>query len=1025
MRSSSAIWTAAVAVVLVLPAFRTTEGQFSGMERPGTGSGASSPQRPSFGGGQQPEMPDYSGNSDPFSPRNNRYGSPAVRRATEPRGGYVPDSIQRDPQSGLQRPSSIIQPQDSEAELRSPISEPRSPWNAQESWNGMEGPGARRFATPIYGGSSAQRDPGWQQVQQFLANGKTLDAQQVIEQRLQKNRSLHGLMDAVTVLEGVQTDPEVYQRYRREALELARQQMSSDVNDPLPWVAAAKFSLEDEDDESFRTAADSLAARFPDDKFSHYFQGIAATHDGDWSKAEASLRRAQELGIPGENVAQWLKTAIDNQRWVWQYAWIVLWALVGWIACLAVLYLAGKLLCRSTLRSLATSQFAHPSPWQRTLGSAYRTVILLAGLFYFLSLPVLVVISIAAPLAVCYALLHVPAISLWLIALVVVVSIGSILTALSGIMACFVPLDRRLPGRQIPKNENVKLWQLVQEVAKRVDTKPVDVIWLAPSAVIGVFERGGFLRRLMNRSERVLILGAATLEGFSQRALRSVLAHEYGHFHHGDTAGGDIALRVNHAMDSFAESLIARGKVRWWHLAVQFLRFYYVLFNRLTFGASRLQEIMADRIAVTAYGPAAFEEGLTHAIRRSLEFEYWTALRLREFVRGKTPSTALLQTDERPAPIALEGIETALREIVNRETTEHDTHPSPRDRFAFAKSLGIGNPQDQGRMVWELFQDPERLCGSACKEMDAQLNAEAEVVNSITRAKLHYLGEVIKQTPSCQAYETRALIHLEVGDFDAALSDLEKSLSRAPHEIDPQIGKALTWHAAKDYSSAGRELSKLLERSEKSRTADSWFILGDCYFQLGHHAEAEGAFSKSLHLKWIAGTALLRGQARVLVGQIESGIDDFSEIVRRFPESSEAYVERGLANELAGRRDPALEDLRKATSLAVAYPRAHREYARLLLSNPLRTSEQTREAVRHARTACASALNHAKSLPVLIDALIATGEYDDACRGIDQLIDALPPDQRADWVSRREQLEVKKASQQFSSSAEVCSTVWA
>ena len=39
-------------------------------------------------------------------------------------------------------------------------------------------------------------------------------------------------------------------------------------------------------------------------------------------------------------------------------------------------------------------------------------------------------------------------------------------------------------------------------------------------------------------------MGIGLLPGFSQDSLRAVLAHEYG-LSHRDTAGGDVALRVN------------------------------------------------------------------------------------------------------------------------------------------------------------------------------------------------------------------------------------------------------------------------------------------------------------------------------------------------------------------------------------------------------------------------------------------------------------------------------------------------
>jgi Zn-dependent protease with chaperone function len=53
-----------------------------------------------------------------------------------------------------------------------------------------------------------------------------------------------------------------------------------------------------------------------------------------------------------------------------------------------------------------------------------------------------------------------------------------------------------------------------------------------------------------------------------------------------------------------------------WH----FLRLFFALFQRITLGASRLQEVIADRFAATIYGGAIFAEGLRHVTRRSVQF---------------------------------------------------------------------------------------------------------------------------------------------------------------------------------------------------------------------------------------------------------------------------------------------------------------------------------------------------------------------------------------------------------------------
>ena len=50
-------------------------------------------------------------------------------------------------------------------------------------------------------------------------------------------------------------------------------------------------------------------------------------------------------------------------------------------------------------------------------------------------------------------------------------------------------------------------------------------------------------------------------------------------------------------------------------------RAFHALFLRITLGASRLREILADEFAAVAYGGQAFADGLTHIVRRSLEFD--------------------------------------------------------------------------------------------------------------------------------------------------------------------------------------------------------------------------------------------------------------------------------------------------------------------------------------------------------------------------------------------------------------------
>ena len=63
----------------------------------------------------------------------------------------------------------------------------------------------------------------------------------------------------------------------------------------------------------------------------------------------------------------------------------------------------------------------------------------------------------------------------------------------------------------------------------------------------------------------------------------------------------------------------ARGQAHRLNVAFDFLRIYHFIFRRISHGATRLQEVLADRVAALMYGPVAFEEGLTHVVRQSVE----------------------------------------------------------------------------------------------------------------------------------------------------------------------------------------------------------------------------------------------------------------------------------------------------------------------------------------------------------------------------------------------------------------------
>jgi hypothetical protein len=208
------------------------------------------------------------------------------------------------------------------------------------------------------------------------------------------------------------------------------------------------------------------------------------------------------------------------------------------------------------------------------------------------------------------------------IKLVAVLAIGALVTIYTMVRSLFIKVDDADPGRSLNYDEAPGLWDLTRTVAAAVNTRPVDEIRITPGTDLAVYEKGTWRERSQDKAQRILILGTGVLNDFRQNGFRAVLAHEYGHFTNRDTAGGDIAIRVNTDMMKFAYAMIANEQASWWNVAFQFLRVYHFIFRRLSHGATRLQEVLADRVAALNYGPQAFEEGLTHVVRKSVEFHH-------------------------------------------------------------------------------------------------------------------------------------------------------------------------------------------------------------------------------------------------------------------------------------------------------------------------------------------------------------------------------------------------------------------
>jgi hypothetical protein len=67
-------------------------------------------------------------------------------------------------------------------------------------------------------------------------------------------------------------------------------------------------------------------------------------------------------------------------------------------------------------------------------------------------------------------------------------------------------------------------------------------------------------------------------------------------------------------------------------------------------------------------------------------------------------------------------IEAESERALNRETSEDDTHPSPRDRFRFTGRIVSQSEPSITGMVWDLFKNKEALTSEMTSLLQTQVH---------------------------------------------------------------------------------------------------------------------------------------------------------------------------------------------------------------------------------------------------------------------------------------------------------------
>lgn len=291
-----------------------------------------------------------------------------------------------------------------------------------------------------------------------------------------------------------------------------------------------------------------------------------------------------------------------------------------------------------------------------------------------------------------------PSIHLGILIGIVVVVLGTAWAILKGF---FAAKKRNILGTKIIREDQPKIWEICDRIAKEVGTKPVDEIYISPQPGIGVHLSGGLFSLLIARTKRTLTIGMPSISSLSISEMEAILAHEFGHFSNKDTAWNSLTFTMGGALQNTWETIpkpsggdgfslvalvIALNPALW------ILAAYRILFNVMTSGFSRIREVLADKTAIALFGYQNFTNGLMRVARNDYVFSsYFVPEMLKMLTEEGKMYTNIFQTmDQTYKSIKQNHLTDIDKSILEQEKPSiFDSHPAMKDRLAYAKQFEV------------------------------------------------------------------------------------------------------------------------------------------------------------------------------------------------------------------------------------------------------------------------------------------------------------------------------------------------
>jgi Zn-dependent protease with chaperone function len=269
------------------------------------------------------------------------------------------------------------------------------------------------------------------------------------------------------------------------------------------------------------------------------------------------------------------------------------------------------------------------------------------------------------------------------------------------------------PGVLVTEAEEPRLWALSRELADLAGTRCVDEIRLVAEANAAVSDTTTWLG--LRSGTRRLYLGVPLLLGLDEAQVRSVLAHEFGHYAGRHTSLSTITYR---GAETIRRTLDHLGT----HVVARVFRLYARLYFAVSRTVNRRQELEADRLSVEAVGPDVAASALLELAPLVVAWHgYVGSFAGMGRSLGRRPTGLMAGFAHHLAHPEVVKTMQEVRETPREERQSvYDSHPTVTQRVA-ALLGGAALPAHRGGSAIDLLAEPDR----AFAELEDTVYAES------------------------------------------------------------------------------------------------------------------------------------------------------------------------------------------------------------------------------------------------------------------------------------------------------------